>query len=464
MNTLTIFKDYIWKLLLLILVGATIGLIVARENVLFLGVLVGLAFFILLVRRPELSLAILFNGILIYFYLIYKLDIESSRLLTGGFYAFLSLSYLLGGVLLNARRPYKFRLSSVDVLFIFFFLWAFLSYFIFYTEDNLAYKKITYAPLLVIVPYFGIQLLSSEERIKKFFKYCVLVAAILIIPSLYELIFNPILTEATGFSIYLIKDKEANHILFGITFAILLLIIFIKIYERKENKFKYLILIIPSAYLLLRSGSRGALISLVITVVFYLLFITTMRLKRWVYLLVFLALLIFGVYKLIPESTVVSYQYIFTPEARVEEGSSLYQRITVWKQAINEFKENPILGVGFGNSVGGGGFPHNILLETSAELGILGLFMLLSMCYLTIKKAMTFIKKEEDKNFNLLMKLSLLLFIYSLTEAMVSGYITNQIQLFMSMGLIASLMKLKQNKDSLQGDKSRFKHERATAL
>jgi len=445
MNTLTIFKDYIWKLLLLILVGATIGLIVARENVLFLGVLVGLAFFILLVRRPELSLAILFNGTLIYFYLIYKLDIESSRLLTGGFYAFLSLSYLLGGVLLNARRPYKFRLSSVDVLFIFFFLWAFLSYFIFYTENNLAYKKITLAPLLVIVPYFGIQLLSSEERIKKFFKYCVLVAAILIIPSLYELIFNLILTEAAGFSIYLIKGEEANHILFGITFAILLLIIFIKIYERKENKFKYLILIIPSAYLLLRSGSRGVLISLVITVVFYLLFITTMRLKTKIYAVVFIALLFSVAYKFMPESTIVSYRSTFEYQNMPIELSSVLQRITIWKEAIIDFKENPILGVGMGNSVGGSGFPHNIILEVSAEFGIIGVFMFLSMCYLTIKKAMRFIKREEKQDLNLLMKLSLILFVYSLTEAMFSGYITNQTQLFMSMGLVVSLTKLKAN-------------------
>lgn len=443
MNTVTISKDHIWKLLLPILAGVIIGLITVRENVLFLGVLVGLTFFILLlVKNPELSLAILFNGTIIYFYLIYKLDIESSRLLTGGFYAFLAISFLLGGILLIAKRPQKFRVGSIDVLFICFFFLVFLSYFIFNTGSELAYIKITYIPLLIIAPYFGIRLLSSKERIGKFFNYCVLLAAILIIPSFYELLFNPILSTVGGFSIYLIRGEAANHILFGLTFATLLLIIFIKIYERRVNKFKYLILIIPSMFLLLRSGSRGAVISLVINMVFYLLFITTMRLKTKIYAVVFVALLIFGAYKFIPESTVQSYQYTLTPEARQDPVSSVYQRTTAWKEAIIDFKENPIWGVGTGNSVGGGGFPHNIILEVSAEFGILGLFLFFTMCYLTIKKSWVFIKKVEDKDLNLLMKLSLLLFVYSLTEAMFSGLLTNQTQLFMSMGLVVSIAQM----------------------
>lgn len=451
MNTSTISKDHIWKLLLPILVGGILGLVILRENVLFWGVLIGLTFFILSVRNPELSLAILFNGTIIYFYLIYKLGIESSRLLTGGFYAVLSLSFLLDGVLLNIRKPLKFRLSLVDVLFIFFFFWVFLSYFIFYTGSELAYVKITYAPLLVIVPYFGIRLLSSKERIGKFFNYCVFLAAILIIPSLYELLFNPILTAVGGFSIYLLRGEAANHILFGLTFAILLIILFAWVLEQRKLKFKYLILMIPSMFLLLRSGSRGAVISFLVAMLFYILIMGRLRLKTKVYAVVFVALLILGAYKFMPESTIMSYRSTFEYQNMPIEVSSVLQRTTAWKQATIDFKEDPIWGVGMGNSVGGGGFPHNILMEVSAELGILGLLILIPMCYLTVRKAMIFIKKEEIPDLNILMKISLTLFVYSLTEAMFSGYITNQTQLFMSMGLVMSLVNLKQIRISSQG-------------
>jgi O-antigen ligase len=146
-----------------------------------------------------------------------------------------------------------------------------------------------------------------------------------------------------------------------------------------------------------------------------------------------------------PESIIMSYRSTFEYQNMPIEVSSVLQRTTAWKQAIIDFKENPIWGVGMGNSVGGGSFPHNIILEVSAELGILGLLIFIPMCYLIVKKAMVFIRKEEIPDLNILMKLSLLLFIYSLTEAMFNGYITNQTQLFMSTGLIVSLTKLKSN-------------------
>jgi len=115
----------------------------------------------------------------------------------------------------------------------------------------------------------------------------------------------------------------------------------------------------------------------------------------------------------------------------------------MWEEGIKDFKENPIFGIGFGNSVGGLGFPHNIIIEIGVEFGILGLFLFLTLCYLTIEKAIKFIRDENNRDLNLLMKLSFVLFFYSLVEAMFSGYITNQTQLFMSMGLIGSLLRIR---------------------
>lgn len=320
--------------------------------------------------------------------------------------------------------------------------------FTFYAENESAYRKLSYALPIVIAPYFGIRFLFSVKRIKKFFNYCIFVSAILIIPAFYELFFNPIFAEAKRFSMYIFEARnggEDNPILFGITFAILLLIVFFKTLEEKKYDLIHFILIIPSIYLLLLSGTRGPLISFLFTIIFYLLFLSNIRTISKIYIIVLIILLTLGIYRYIPESTREFYLYSLRSEAQTDQFSSIYIRLTLWKEAIKDFIENPIIGVGVGNSGGGIGFPHNIFLEVAAEMGIIGLLILIPMFYLTIKRAVSYIKREQRFNMKVLMKLSFLLFIYFLIEAMFSGYISNQTNFFMSMGLISSLLNLKEN-------------------
>jgi Lipid A core - O-antigen ligase and related enzymes len=394
---------------------------------------------------PELALAIVFNGTFIYFYTAHKMGFEINRLMTGGFYAFLAFSYLLAGVFFVAKRPQRLKLGTIDLLFFLFFSLVFLSYFLssMYTGSESAYTKIAYAPLLVIAPYLGVMFLSSEKKIINFLRYSVYVAAILIIPAFYELMFNSAFFESTRFSMMNLEEHQGNPIQFGITFATLLIILFVLCLEQKKIKFKHIVLIVPSMFLLLRSGSRGAVFSLFIALLFYVFVSGRLSFKVKSYALIVIVTFCIGAYKFIPQNTLEFYQYTFTPEAQSEEASSVYQRITRWEGAFNDFKENPILGVGLGNSVNGGGDPHNILLEVAAEMGIIGVLIFSSMIYLTIQKARVFIIRNKKPSLNIAMQISLILFLYSLTEAMFSGYITNQTMLFMSMGLIAALMKLR---------------------
>lgn len=435
------------KISIVISLGIIIGLVMVRDITLFCGV-VGSAFIIiLLVKNPELALAILFNGTIIYFYAVYKSGYETSRVLTGSFYAIIALAYSLGGILLMGKNGRKLKVNLIDILFICFFLWVFLSYLLFSTGNDSAYRKITYSPLLVIIPYFGVQLLFSEKRLNNLFRYCVLMAAILIIPSFYEFIFNPLFATSTRFSMYVFVEGGDNPILFGITFATMLLIIFIKYVELNEFNYKYSLLIIPSIFLMLSAGSRGVLVSFIFSLFFYIMFIKTSSFKIKLSSFIILILLLMGIYQFIPEKTSRFYSYTFTTEAQVEESSSVYKRKVMWKQAIKDYIESPILGLGTGNSLEGIGIPHNIILEIAAELGILGLIIFMVMCYITIKRGLSILKNDDLSEFNTLMKISLSLFIYSLVEAMFSGNITNQTQLFMSMGFITSLLKIKQYND-----------------
>ncbi len=427
--------------LLLISAAAAIALGGIAQNTAAGAAILGAAILLTLIKHPELALAVLFNGVIVYFYLLCKLGVETSRITTSAFYLALVGTAILGFILTISRRRYNFHLSLTDILFICFFSYIFLNYFVFSEKHEAAYIKICYAPLLVVGPYFATILLSREKTIRNFFNYCVILAAILIIPSFYELLVNPTFENSARFSAYEFSSGVDNPILFGLTFGTLLIIVGTWILERDGLKAKHLVLVIPSTFLLVRAGSRGALLSFIITIVFYIVVFAKIRLKTKLLTVIILSMLFISAYHFIPQTTIDFYKSTFDYQYMPE--SSVSQRLTMWQQALHDFKSKPILGVGVGNSVWGGGFPHNIVLEVAAEFGLVGLFMLAAICFLSIQKAMTFINKTPRNDLKICMKISLLLFIYSFIEAQFSGYITNQTRLFISIGLISSLARMR---------------------
>ena len=445
MNMVRGSKKEISYLLPILGIGLIAGWLLVNREILFVEVLIAAILFFLLFKRPELALAIQVNGTIIYFYLLYKLGIQPIRPITGGFHVFLVLCYSLGGIYLVSKSRQRIRLNKIDLLFFTFFIWVFLSYFLFYTGSWSAYRKITFAPLLVIAPYLGIQFLSSEDRIRKFFDYCILSPVIMVIPSFYELLTNPTFAECGRFAPYMF-EKGSNAPLFGLICGTALVLLFGKILSgHKKDKIKYFIVIIPLTFLFLRAGGRGPFVSLLIAILIILIifmFESQTKLRMRAFLLILITSLIILAFYQLPESTLYAYRAIIESEQYFNPVSSIYQRTELYKTSFRDFLEHPLIGVGIGNSSGGIGFPHNILLEVLSELGILGLMLFLPMCYITIRTAVKFIREEKNKRLNLLMKLSLLLFVYHLLEAMFSGYITNQTVLFASIALISVLNKM----------------------
>lgn len=95
------------------------------------------------------------------------------------------------------------------------------------------------------------------------------------------------------------------------------------------------------------------------------MFLSNIRTISKIYIIVLIILLTLGIYRYIPESTREFYLYSLRSEAQTDQFSSIYIRLTLWKEAIKDFIENPIIGVGVGNSGGGIGFPHNIFGSSS---------------------------------------------------------------------------------------------------
>lgn len=436
-------KGQVWVFLLLIFTEIIVALLIAKDDILLFGALIVLSLItLLLVNKPELALAIQFNGTLIFFYVMYKLGSEPSRMLTGSFYGILAGAYLLGGVLAVTRGSQRFKLNLIDVLFTCLFCYFFLSYFLFSTLNGFAYRKATYAPLLVIAPYWGMQLLSSDERVRDFFKYCVIVAAVLIPPSFYELFSNPIFSHYGRFSLYLFSERGDNPILFAITFAVLLIILFFQVAEEKRLRLNHLALIIPSVFLLLRSGARGPIISFLVAMIFYLFNVIGSGLKTRMYLIVLVGILIVGAYNLIPESTVTFYEHLFVLDTLSDQSNSIYERLILMELAIKEFKEHLIFGVGMGNSAGGVGYPHNAIIEVAAELGLVGLAIFLLMCFASLIKAVKCIKRAKNSRDSWLMRVSFSLFVFSFVESMFSSHMGGDTAFYGSVGLISAVAKI----------------------
>ena len=72
-------------------------------------------------------------------------------------------------------------------------------------------------------------------------------------------------------------------------------------------------------------------------------------------------------------------------------------RVDLWKQAIEKFKEFPIVGAGLFARVEGDyfGFYHNTILHTLASLGIIGLISLLWQAFAVVKIIFNKINHEK---------------------------------------------------------------------
>lgn len=396
---------------------------------------------LLFLKVPELPLAVIFNGTLLYFYLVYRLGFQTGRPLTAAFYGLLAFSFMIAGLLTLIKNYRYFYLSIVDILFSVFFLMIFLSYLAFSTNNINAYKKVTYAPVLAIAPYMGARLLFFEMRVRKFLKYSITVAIVLMIPAFYEFIYNPAVTQRIRYSMFMFKSfaNVDNPMLLGNTYAILIIIILIWRLETHRFKLRHLILLALSAHLVLLSGSRGIIVSLATAITFYFLFLSSLRSPRKFFIITALVLMFVVNYLLLPNRLANFYQYSVTAQARQESTSSIQMRMDKWERAIHDIKQHPVLGLGVGNSDRGSGRPHNIILEIAVELGIPGIFIFTLLCYAIIRKAMYYLRVKEFTNSNILMKIALVVFIQSLTHNMFSGIVTDQIRLFISMGLIVCL-------------------------
>jgi O-antigen ligase len=163
------------------------------------------------------------------------------------------------------------------------------------------------------------------------------------------------------------------------------------------------------------SATRTALFSFLISIVIYLFFYSHVKLNK-IYPLVVACLLIIAFLLLLPKinnlvltrhiSAFKDVQKIITYMKSDDQdiNTSVSIRLRTWKTAIDEFKENPVLGSGIGISYHDKVLnidlvhPHNIVLELLAETGLVGFGVFAILFGLIFKRAFLIYRQSAIDN------------------------------------------------------------------
>ncbi len=207
----------------------------------------------------------------------------------------------------------------------------------------------------------------------------------------------------------------------------------------------YMLALLPTAVAFLGTGSRGPLLGLVVAVPALLLWMFgNKRMAKRVVVTVVIALIGAGVLSsagFIPSQSVDRALSVFT-------GSELpgeTPRSVLWGEATHQISaswQNAAFGIGTGSFAAvdthGERYPHNIVLETWAELGILGIALLALAIGASLYRlgGLTLRGGEPGALAGLLFAL----IVYSVVNALVSGDIAGNNAVWLYMGLGSGLV------------------------
>jgi len=202
--------------------------------------------------------------------------------------------------------------------------------------------------------------------------------------------------------------------------------------------------------MLFLAGSRGPILAVVVTISSYLILFQSDR-KRWLGLALFLATCLFLVAVVGMLGAEETAERITGTSERTA-GLTVFYRLTAWATAVQLTLQHPILGVGTSGFAAHHFivYPHNIFLEIACELGIPGLLLFFSLLIAGFRKACSLYRQVRDDPFRSKLLISFILIgIYALVNAQVSGSITGNAWLWLALGGIMAIdINLKTGEES----------------
>lgn len=234
--------------------------------------------------------------------------------------------------------------------------------------------------------------------------------------------------------------------------TILIILLLLKNQDIKKYKIFYIFMIILLSFLMIATGSKGPIISMILAILISKIYILTSKnrfikkniIKNMIYTIIFLIIawffIKFIILKIMPEEFLVE-------RFSMINGYGMSGRDKLYDIAIESIKNKPLFGYGVGSysyismGIDARYYPHNILLETLVELGFIGIIVLLIPWVKILKNLIgLIINRYSSKS----IELFLTLFMYYLINSMVSGDFTGNSNLYLYIALIdISLSRVK---------------------
>lgn len=239
----------------------------------------------------------------------------------------------------------------------------------------------------------------------------------------------------------------ASYSLIGYTMAMLFPYNFINLTNSRSfiRKIFYLGMITASLSMILLSGTRGAMVSVVVTFLLMSHEYIIKRKKFLIYTLVF-SIPVFAVIAVINHNGNSFGLWRMSLLFNNDFGVTSSGRNVFYGKAISLFKENPIFGSGIGaftNEFGIYVYPHNIILEILNDFGIIGFIFAGILMVNVIAKSKIMMKQNIENQY------MVLLFIQCMVMLMFSGSYLTELRLWIPLVLILTVMnRIKFQKES----------------
>ncbi|QQY33890.1 Lipid A core - O-antigen ligase and related enzymes [Chryseobacterium gleum] len=316
------------------------------------------------------------------------LNMESSRPVSVAYRVFV---FFLGTWVILKNKP---KLTNQH--FLIYFFWGLYLIRLFY--DTALTSKTIESPLgdywafsaSILICTFACATYFSKDTIISVRKWVLIILYVVNIWGLYNNITHP---QIVPDDVLVRADANAalNTVSFGKSAAVMFFISF-TIFLDKNKLWHKIILAVGmglSFFNLFMAGSRGPLLQLIIAVIVYLFYARHLIHKKYVFLLIAIVITLICFF---PEYLNIS-DLIFErfKETGFSSNDSDRYRAELFQSAWNQFLDHPFLGDSV-ETIFGGTYPHNLVLESLMALGFLGGVMSIIIIIVALINALKFIR------------------------------------------------------------------------
>ncbi len=281
----------------------------------------------------------------------------------GGYYAPVILLVIIAAVITALRHGFVFSIEHLYISVLFIILVFHLNASVQYIESS----RLIWGYILLFIMFFALVLYKPQIEDLRYIKNSFIISSFII--SFFIIIMREEYGLSGRYTLNLVAPTDPNHLASFLTLGLIFNIKENFFSFQKSNKFIYFISFIFILLAIMFTGSRGAFISIILSVP--VLFFTRVN-KFFVGIFFMISVFIFS-FLILPD-------YLTNRFIRdsYNDGSN-QTRIRLWTRSVEKIKLHPFIGYGAvrSNNITGIGAAHNTFLAFALHFGILGLLMML---------------------------------------------------------------------------------------